>query len=111
MAGPGGYVSAIRAAKLGLSVALVEGRELGGTCLNRGCIPSKTLLRNAEVINQVKDAKKFGIQIDSFSFDLNTMVERKNQVIGQLRNGINNLIKANKIKLYNGYGTVDNQKK
>ncbi len=108
--GPGGYVSAIRAAKLGLSVALVEGRELGGTCLNRGCIPSKTLLKNAEVINQVKDAKKFGIQIDSFSFDLNTMIERKNQVIGQLRNGINSLLKANKIKLYNGYGTVDNQK-
>lgn len=108
--GPGGYVSAIRAAKLGLSVALVEGRDLGGTCLNRGCIPSKTLLKNAEVINQLKEAKKFGIQIDSFSFDLNTMVERKNQVIGQLRNGINSLLKANKIKLYPGYGTVDDQK-
>lgn len=108
--GPGGYVSAIRAAKLGLSVALIEGRDLGGTCLNRGCIPSKTLLKNAEVINQIKDAKKFGIQIDSYSFELKTMINRKNQVIQQLQNGISSLLKANKIKLYHGYGTVDNQK-
>ena len=108
--GPGGYVSAIRAAKLGLSVALIEGRDLGGTCLNRGCIPSKTLLKNAEVINQIKDAKKFGIQVDSYSLELKTMINRKNQVIQQLQNGINSLLKANKIKLYSGYGTVDNQK-
>lgn len=108
--GPGGYVSAIRAAKMGLSVALIEGRDLGGTCLNRGCIPSKTLLKNAEVINQIKDAKKFGILIDSFSFELKAMISRKNQVIQQLQNGINSLLKANKIKLYNGYGTVYNQK-
>ncbi|WP_152657864.1 dihydrolipoyl dehydrogenase [Oceanobacillus sp. CFH 90083] len=109
--GPGGYVAAIRAAKLGLSVALVEGRDLGGTCLNRGCIPSKTLLKNAEVINQVKEAKQFGVQIDYYSIDINTMIKRKNQVIGQLRNGINSLLKANKIKVYNGYGTVAAQKR
>ncbi|WP_040982350.1 dihydrolipoyl dehydrogenase [Oceanobacillus jeddahense] len=108
--GPGGYVSAIRAAKLGLSVALIEGRDLGGTCLNRGCIPSKTLLKNAEVINQIKDAKKFGIQIESYSLELKTMINRKNQVIQQLQNGINSLLKANKIKLYHGYGKVDDQK-
>src|SRR5690606_34237717 len=104
--GPGGYVAAIRAAKSGLSVALVEGRDLGGTCLNRGCIPSKTLLKHAEVINQVKEAKTYGITINDFSFSIEEMVNRKNQVIKQLRNGIKGLLRQNKITHFNGFGTV-----
>lgn len=109
--GPGGYVAAIRAAKSGLSVALVEGRDLGGTCLNRGCIPSKTLLKHAEVINQIKEAKTYGITINDFSFSIEEMVNRKNQVIKQLRNGIKGLLRQNKITHFNGFGTVFSNKK
>lgn len=108
--GPGGYVAAIRAAKEGLSVALVEGKDLGGTCLNRGCIPSKTLLKHAEVINQIKDAKAYGITVPSFSFSIEEMVNRKNKVINQLKNGIKGLLKQNKITVYQGYGYVEDDK-
>ncbi|WP_339213527.1 dihydrolipoyl dehydrogenase [Ornithinibacillus sp. FSL M8-0202] len=109
--GPGGYVAAIRAAKSGLSVALVEGSELGGTCLNRGCIPSKTLLKHAEVLNQIKHANQFGIQVRDVSFSFPDMIKRKNQVIKQLQNGIKGLLRQNKITLLNGYGTVHADKK
>lgn len=109
--GPGGYVAAIRAAKSGLSVALVEGSELGGTCLNRGCIPSKTLLKHAEVLNQIKHANQFGIQVRDVSFSFPDMIKRKNQVIKQLQNGIKGLLRQNKITLLNGYGTVQADKK
>lgn len=109
-AGPGGYVAAIRAAKEGKKVALIEGRDLGGTCLNRGCIPSKTMLKHAEVLNQIKEADKFGIQISSFSYSLEQMVSRKNKVIKQLKSGIEGLLKQNKITLYQGYGTVQKDK-
>ncbi|WP_188455039.1 dihydrolipoyl dehydrogenase [Virgibacillus oceani] len=108
--GPGGYAAAIRAAKLGLSVALVEGRELGGTCLNRGCIPSKTLLKHAEVIEQIKESKTYGITVNDFSFSIDAMVNRKNKVVNQLRNGIKGLLRQNKITLFNGYGTVADDK-
>lgn len=108
--GPGGYVAAIRAAKSGLSVALVEGRDLGGTCLNRGCIPSKTLLKHAEVMEQIKDAKTFGITVNDFSYSIEEMVKRKDNVVNQLRNGIKGLLKQNKITFFQGYGVVDDQK-
>lgn len=108
--GPGGYVAAIRAAKSGLSVALVEGRDLGGTCLNRGCIPSKTLLKHAEVIEQIKGAKTFGITVNDFSYSIEDMVKRKDRVVNQLRNGIKGLLKQNKITFFQGYGEVDDQK-
>lgn len=109
--GPGGYVAAIRAAKSGLSVALVEGSELGGTCLNRGCIPSKTLLKHAEVLNQINHANQFGIQVRDVSFSFPDMIKRKNQVIEQLQNGIKGLLRQNKVTLLNGYGTVHADKK
>lgn len=108
--GPGGYVAAIRAAKLGLSVALIEYRDLGGTCLNRGCIPSKTMLKHAQVLEQIKDANRFGIEVKDFSFSLQEMVKRKNNVVNQLRNGIKGLLKQNKIQLYQGVGYVDEKK-
>lgn len=105
--GPGGYVAAIRAAKLGCSVALVEADQLGGTCLNRGCIPSKTLLRHAEVIYQIQQAKSWGIETGEMRFSLEKMMEHKDQVIKRLRNGIASLLRAGKIDVYQGMGTVD----
>jgi len=104
--GPGGYVAAIRAAKLGRKVALVEADYLGGTCLNRGCIPSKTLLRHAEVIENIKKAKAWGIETGPVTFSFPKMLKRKDQVINQLRTGIGFLLKQGKIDVYNGYGEV-----
>lgn len=104
--GPGGYVAAIQAAKAGSSVALVEAEELGGTCLNRGCIPSKTLLRHAEVIELIKKASSWGINTGEVTFSLQTMMERKSQVIKRLRTGIGALLKKNKIEVFRGIGTV-----
>lgn len=104
--GPGGYVAAIRAAKLGKKVALIEARDLGGTCLNRGCIPSKTLLRHAEVIENIEKAKSWGIETGTMTFSLSKMLARKDAVIQQLRNGISYLLKQGKIDVYNGLGEV-----
>lgn len=104
--GPGGYVAAIRAAKLGKKVALIEARELGGTCLNRGCIPSKTLLRHADVIETIEKAQSWGIETGPVTFSLSKMLARKDAVIQQLRNGIAYLLKQGKIDVYNGLGEV-----
>lgn len=108
--GPGGYVAAIRAAKFGLSVALIEANKLGGTCLNRGCIPSKTFLKHAEMIEQLKNADHLAINVPDYSFSLSKMVERKNQIVKQLNNGINGLLRQNKITLFNGLGYVSEDK-
>ena len=104
--GPGGYVAAIRAAKLGQKVALVEAQELGGTCLNRGCIPSKTLLRHAEVIETIEKAKSWGIETVEMTLSLSKMLARKDAIIQQLRNGISHLLKQGKIDVFNGFGEV-----
>lgn len=98
-AGPGGYVAAIRAAQLGLSVALVENREVGGTCLNRGCIPTKTLLHAAQLFAQAKEFSAIGLTIEGLSYDVNRLYGRKDEVVEQLRAGIEQLVKANKIEL------------
>lgn len=102
--GPGGYPAAIKAAQKGARVALVEAQELGGTCLNRGCIPTKTLLTNAEVLHYVRRAERYGIQVGPVSFDYDAMSQRMNQVIEQLRTGLNTLISSNQITLFRGYG-------
>ncbi|PSL42023.1 dihydrolipoamide dehydrogenase [Planomicrobium soli] len=104
--GPGGYVAAIKAAKLGKKVALVEARELGGTCLNRGCIPSKTLLRHAEIIEDIERAKSWGIEAGPVTLSLSKMLARKDEVIQTLRNGIAYLMKKGNIDVFNGYGEV-----
>ncbi|WKA49658.1 dihydrolipoyl dehydrogenase [Planococcus liqunii] len=104
--GPAGYVAAIRSAKLGKKTALIEARELGGTCLNRGCIPSKTLLRHAEVIETIEKAKSWGIETGPVTFSLSKMLARKDAVIQQLRNGIAHLLKQGKIDLFNGLGEI-----
>jgi dihydrolipoamide dehydrogenase len=105
--GPGGYVAAIRASKLGRKVAIVEADHLGGTCLNRGCIPSKTLLRHSEAIELIRKAKSWGIESGEISFSLEKMMTRKDQVIKRLRTGIASLLKTGKIDLYQGYGIVN----
>ena len=105
-AGPGGYEAAIKAAQLGLKTALVENREVGGTCLNRGCIPTKALLHAAGLYRGVQEFESIGLSAEGVSFDVQKVHARKNEVISQLRSGIEQLISANKIDLYKGTGTI-----
>ncbi len=96
-AGPGGYVAAIRCAQLGMRTAIVEREELGGVCLNWGCIPSKSLIRNAEVLNLVKDAGHYGISFDNLSFDFQHAQERSRQVVSRLTTGVGFLMRKNNV--------------
>lgn len=105
-AGPGGYVAAITAAQAGIKTALIEEREAGGTCLNRGCIPSKALLSAAEIVNQIRHANQFGIHVDNFSIDYPAMVQRKDSVVRSIRDGLNSLIRSNKITVFSGRGSL-----
>ncbi|GAB3042291.1 dihydrolipoyl dehydrogenase [Virgibacillus ainsalahensis] len=108
--GPAGYVAAIRAAKNGKKTALVEKGYLGGACLNRGCIPSKTLLKHAEIIEEIKHAKDWGIQTDNLRFSLTDMLHRKNNVVNTLRAGIDQLLKNGNIDVFNGFATIKGDK-
>jgi len=101
-AGPGGYPAAIRAAQLGASVALVEKEELGGTCLNWGCIPTKTLIASSELFARIKSAASMGLGVDNASFDYAAMADRKDQVVSKLRNGVKQLLKANGVTVFQG---------
>ena len=104
-AGPGGYVAAIRSAQLGFSTAIVERETVGGICLNWGCIPSKSLLRNAEVLNLVKDAEKFGISFDNLSYDFGKAIDRSRQVVRRLTTGVGYLLKKNNVEHIEGSAT------
>jgi dihydrolipoamide dehydrogenase len=106
-AGPGGYVAAIRAAQLGSGVVVVEKDLLGGTCLNRGCIPTKAMLACTEALETIKEADEFGIQVGEPAPDLPAMVQRKEKISEQLRNGIAQLLKANKVQYVKGTGVID----
>ena len=108
--GPGGYVAAIRAASLGKKVALIEAADLGGTCLNRGCIPSKTMLKYAELIDGVKKVNNWGIEIKEMNLSVDKMIERKNSIVTQLKNGIHYLLDKNKITIFKGKGTLNDNK-
>ena len=101
-AGPGGYVAAIRASQLGLNVAVVEREHLGGICLNWGCIPTKAMLRSAEVYHLAERAKEFGLSAEKISFDLNKIVERSRKISGQLNQGVGHLLKKNKVTVFYG---------
>lgn len=101
-AGPGGYVAAIKAAQEGRSVCLIEKEHVGGTCLNVGCIPTKTLLAAAAVLKQVLQAATFGIEVGSVRFDYSKMRQRKDDVISRMRKGLSGLIQANGITLIQG---------
>ncbi|GCF92432.1 dihydrolipoyl dehydrogenase [Enterococcus florum] len=100
--GPGGYVAAIRAAQLSGKVTLIEKKQIGGTCLNVGCIPTKTLLQAAEIYEQAKQAKKFGIEATVTGFDWAAVQKRKDRVVGQLVKGVQGLMKTNQIEVLQG---------
>ncbi len=106
-AGPGGYVAAIRASQLGLKTAIVEREHLGGICLNWGCIPTKALLRTAEIYTNMKHAEVFGLKAEKISFDLAKVVERSRKVAGQLSGGIKGLMKKNKVTVFDGHATLN----
>ncbi|NKJ41721.1 dihydrolipoyl dehydrogenase [Novosphingobium sp. SG720] len=104
--GPGGYVAAIRAAQLGLKTAIVERELLGGICLNWGCIPTKALLRSAEVFNNMKHAASYGLAADNIRADLEAVVKRSRGVAKQLNQGVTHLMKKNKITVHMGTGVL-----
>ncbi len=104
--GSAGYVSAIRAADLGKKVVIVEHREIGGTCLNRGCIPTKALLKVAEVYETIKDSKTFGISAESVSYDPEAIQKRKQFVVKRLVSGVEFLLKARKVVIKRTKGTL-----
>lgn len=101
-AGPGGYPAAIRAAQLGASVAIVEKERLGGTCLNWGCIPTKTLIAAADTLARIKHARAFGVTVEGTAVDYPAMIAYKNKVVDQLGNGVKQLLTANNVKQFTG---------
>jgi dihydrolipoamide dehydrogenase len=112
--GNGGYIPAIRASQLGMSVALIEKREgghLGGTCLNVGCIPTKALLQSAAILHDARNGEEFGVKVGDVEFDYSQAAKRRDQVVGQLRKGVQGLMKKNKITVYNGVGSFIEPKK
>ncbi|MGN2619186.1 dihydrolipoyl dehydrogenase [Bacillus stercoris] len=104
--GTGGYVAAIRAAQLGLKTAVVEKEKLGGTCLHKGCIPSKALLRSAEVYRTAREADQFGVETAGVSLNFEKVQQRKQAVVDKLAAGVNHLMKKGKIDVYKGYGRI-----
>ena len=104
--GPGGYVTAIRAAQLGMKTAVVEAKHLGGICLNWGCIPTKALLRSAEVYRNIKHAAGYGLKVEGASFDLDAIVKRSRGVSSQLSAGVAHLLKKNKVTVFDGWGKL-----
>jgi dihydrolipoamide dehydrogenase len=104
--GPGGYVAAIRAGQLGLRTAIVEKAEVGGVCLNWGCIPSKALLRNAEVVGLVQHAEDYGIAFDNVRYDYGKAIDRSRQVVDRLTTGVAFLLKKNNVTYVEGHGSL-----
>lgn len=104
--GPAGYEAALFAAKNGMKTALVESRELGGTCLNRGCIPTKTILHSAELYDEMKSCDMFGVHAEGVACDMAAVQTRKNEVIDRLRGGIEMLMKKNKVTVYQGRAVI-----
>ena len=107
--GPGGYVAAIRAAQLNKKVAIIESTHLGGICLNWGCIPTKSLLKNAEVLDLIKNSKQYGINIKEYSVEWNNVIKRSRDIANRMGKGIQFLMKKNKIDVINGYGKILNK--
>ena len=107
-AGPGGYETALLAAKRGIEVVLVESGHVGGTCLNEGCIPTKSFCRNAEILDSLREAGSFGISGIDFKFDFKSVADRKNAVVGQLRAGVEGLLSHKNITLVRGKASFKN---
>ena len=104
--GPGGYVAAIRASQLGMKVAVIEKESLGGICLNWGCIPTKALLKSAQVFDYINHSKDYGIDINGSSIDFTSVIERSRNVADGMSKGVNFLMKKNKVDVISGYGKV-----
>ena len=104
--GPGGYVAAIRASQLGMKVAVVERESLGGICLNWGCIPTKALLKSAQVFNYINHAKDYGIEVSSAKADFGAVVKRSRGVADGMSKGVQFLLKKNKITVIMGNGKL-----
>ncbi len=109
--GPGGYVAAIRAAQLGMRTALVEREHLGGICLNWGCIPTKALLRSAEIFHLMHHIGEFGFSAKDLSYDFDKVIKRSRQVAGQLNRGVQHLLRKNKVAVFDGQGRLDGKGK
>ena len=109
--GPGGYVTAIRGSQLGLKTAIIEKENLGGVCLNWGCIPTKALLKSAEVFEYLKKASDFGLKIEKYDKDFNAVVNRSRSVADKMSKGVHFLMKKNKIEVLNGHGKLLKNKK
>ena len=105
-AGPGGYVAAIRAAQLGFKTAIVEREQLGGICLNWGCIPTKALLRSAEIYRYMTHAKDFGLSAEKIGFDAKAIVQRSRAVSKRLSDGVGFLMKKNRITVIDGTAKI-----
>jgi len=110
-AGPGGYVAAIKAAKLGMNTAIVENRKVGGTCLNRGCIPAKAMIHASSLYREAKEAEAFGINVSGVSYDYEKIVSYKEETTDKLVQGIAGLLAANGVTFLNGTGTLGEGKK
>ena len=104
--GPGGYVAAIRAAQLGLKTAIIEKEALGGVCLNWGCIPSKSLLKNAEIVSYFKRADEFGLKMDNFHADYSVAIDRSRKVVDRNTKGVAFLLDKNKVDRIQGTGEI-----
>jgi dihydrolipoamide dehydrogenase len=108
--GPGGYVTAIRASQLGLKTAIVEKESLGGVCLNWGCIPTKALLKSAQVFEYIKHSSDYGIKVENFDKNFDDVVNRSRNVAKTMSKGVNFLMKKNKIKVFEGFGKLSQNK-
>ena len=109
--GPGGYVSAIRASQLGLKTAIIEKESLGGICLNWGCIPTKALLKSAQVFEYIKHAKDYGINVKNYEKDFDAVINRSRDVAQNMNKGVDFLMKKNKIDVYIGEGVIGKSKR
>ena len=105
--GPGGYVAAIRASQLGRKVSIVERDALGGICLNWGCIPSKALLRSAQLYSDMRHAADFGFETGALKIDFPKVISRSRDVAGKLSNGVDFLMRKNKVEVITGEGSLD----
>ena len=105
-AGPGGYVAAIRAAQLGSKVAIVEKENLGGVCLNWGCIPTKALLKSAQIYQNIRQADEYGIEVESVRMNFSKVIERSRKIADDMQSGIQFLMKKNRIEVIKGYGKI-----
>ena len=105
-AGPGGYVAAIRAAQLGMKVVIAEKDACGGTCLNYGCIPTKALYKNAQVMGYMDHSREFGIEIDGYRLDMEQVQARKNKIVKTLTGGVEYLLKSNKVAIEKGCAKI-----